>query len=162
MRRLGERFQRLLVATASPANDELLAEALVSRLNAMLDDPSLWSDYQAYPHASDVWDRKLRDSLIRFIEKEGLYKQGGTDINPKVKLAVRHLNRLIIQDALNNHSWQKFFSIEKQKEHDSSLILNRLKVGQDFPQLFSATGYTLVKQHHVLPYHYVWEFKRTQ
>jgi SAM-dependent methyltransferase len=160
MRRLGEKFQQVLAGPASPANDELLAESLVSRLNTMLDDSSLWPEYQAYPHASDVWDEKLRDSLVRFIEKEGLYKQGGTDSNPKVRIALRHLNRLLIQDELNNHSWQKIFAITKQRKEDKAFILDRLKVGQDFPQLFAATGYTLVKQHHVLPYHHVWEFKR--
>src|SRR5260370_7897210 len=90
---------------------------------------------------------------------EGCWAERGT-LDATTKGVLRLLNRLVIQDILEDYRWEKPFVLDQLDWSQWKPLLARLAAGQDYPALFRKSGYQLVEERMLLTYHRIWEFKR--
>jgi hypothetical protein len=166
VRRLSEKNRQAL-NTVSTAPAASVAESfwvlVIEDLNRMLEDPTLWPEMRAGNAPLNHQEMRLRRYLSHLLERGSTFAEdAGTTIAPRSRRALRLLNRLIIQDLLKTHQWEKAFGLEKMNSLRWTPLLAQIDAGHDHPALLSKAGFELVQEHAALPYHRVWEFKRSR
>jgi ubiquinone/menaquinone biosynthesis C-methylase UbiE len=163
VQRLSEK-SRLAASTDTTGNiPESLRTLVIDDFNRMLEDPTLWPETRARRLPLNHREGRLRKYLLRTLDREGMLGKDTTiTLTPKARRALRFLNRLIIQDLLDNYEWEKAFGLDKLTWPQRIPLLRQIEAGHDYPASLRKVGYELVQEHTALPYHRVWEFKRAR
>ncbi len=150
--RFGASVQRTLAASAAANDNAAMQSLVIDELNRMLEDPSLWPEAQA-----GNWPLNMREEKV---EKSDAFSPDSGTLDVTTKGVLRLLNRLVIQDILEDYRWEKPFVLDQLDWSQWKPLLARLAAGQDYPALFRKSGYQLVEERMLLTYHRIWEFKR--
>jgi SAM-dependent methyltransferase len=161
VRRLSPPVRQAMASPPAPGSDASMIALLTADLNAMLDDPKIWPEIQAQKISLGSRESKLRQHLSRELTRAGIFAAGAVAKDSPHRGTLRMLNRLVIQDLLGSNHWEKAFSLDNLYWEQWEPLLARLSAGQDYPAIFRKAGYQEVREHKGLPYHLVWEFKRS-
>lgn len=160
VQRLSEGSRQAISSLTAGNIPESPQKLVIDDLNRLLEDPTLWPEIRARSLPLNHREGRLRKYLLHTLDREGvLGKETATTLSPKARRALRFLNRLIIQDLLNNYQWEKAFGLDKLTWPQMIPLLKQIEVGHDCPVGFSKAGYELVQEHATLPYHRFWEYK---
>jgi len=186
IRRFRSEVRNALITMSSTKAVEILATNAIEDLNRMLEDPTLWQEVVQWEESKlNSWEESFRRYLSKVVELNVPFRgaEGKSEGSPSI--ALRLLNRLILQDLIGSHRWEKAISLaeifgdssewEELLNHSEAPLgslqnVKRIYIWMDeiithretIPGLFRRAGYTLVREHSDFPYHYVIEFKREQ
>lgn len=149
---LPETTRQMLLNEPGPGQPDPLIPAIVEVLNQRLNDAELPQQAEAAR-----WPLSDRETDVRYAL--GRISQD-TRCNPaQQRVAMRLRNRMILQDLLQMDLWERAFALDTTSFRDWEVLLHWIATAPDLKELFANAGYELVKQHDVLPYHTVFEFK---
>ena len=157
--RLGGSVQQALAAPSTAADDAAFQSLVIQELNRLLEDPSLWPEARAEKWPLNTREEKVRQYLSQVLENERAFSSSGATSPVTTKGVLRLLNRLVLQDILEDDQWEKPFILDQLDWSQWKPLLARLAAGQDYPALFGKWGYQLVAERTLLTYHRIWEFK---
>lgn len=161
--RLTAEVREGLASERGPTLPVPLQTALVTNLNRMLNDPTLWPEAERLlaGQKSFLLPRRVRltQCLCAELAKAGVFTPGAHQFDERTLRMLRILNRMVIQDALKTELWEQTLCPGQWQlswEHLQLLLDYRERT----VPLLKAAGYHLVQEHHLLLFHGVWEFKR--
>jgi SAM-dependent methyltransferase len=149
----GSPFLRHIDPT-SLADQEAGLERLTRNLNELLDSSSLFEEAQAEHWPLREEQAEIRTALVRVVRQVKESTDGSR------RRALRLLNRLVIQDVLDVHLWERSFNLDTLNPKQWTPLLRQLSRGQDYPRLLEDTDLDLVEVYNVAPYDYIFEFRR--
>lgn len=155
---------RNAVAVAPPTGEsEGLATKAIEDLNRMLEDHTLWPEIRQGRSRLSPGGEKLQRHLLGVLERSGSFREGAGKSdegqNTAPLRALRILNRLVLQDLLRSHRWEKAFSPTGLLS-DYSANFRNLERRPDYIGLFNKAGFTFVREHRISPYLFIGEYKR--
>jgi 2-polyprenyl-3-methyl-5-hydroxy-6-metoxy-1,4-benzoquinol methylase len=181
-RSLRDEVRKALSAAPPAGAVEGLTAKAIEDLNRILDDLTLWPT--AGKLRLNSREESLRQYLSMVVERSGSIKGWAGRSEGSQSMALRLLNRLVLQDLLGSHRWEKAFSLvevfgdSQWKLLNSSearlgsllvvkniywmveIITRREIIRESLLDLFVRAEYIPVQEHRGFPYHYIWEFKR--
>jgi hypothetical protein len=105
--------------------------------------------------------KELAEHLAGELEAEGVFAPGPGEVREAVRPTLRSLNRRIIEEAFGSDQWARTFRLEWVSGPQRKRAFLAMRDSPALP-VFLDAGYELVREHKVLVYHHVWEFKRAR
>ena len=161
MHRLSPATRQALQFQATTNTPEPFVNLAIADLNTMLEDPSLWPEIRDQKRPLNRQDAKLRDVLVRALDKKGAFTAQAA-VTAETRHLLRLLNRLVIADLLGSEMWGRAIALNKLSKPQLKPLLAPLAFptfwGQ--PPFLEKVGYELVQEHTNMTYCAVWEFRR--
>jgi len=155
---------RNAVKGSSASGSEALAAEAIEDLNRMLNDSTLWPEILRGKSRLSKSEKNLELHIAR-VSSPSFAQRRDFLLEPQIFVVHRGhrmLNRLVLQEQLGTHRWEKSFGSHGFLSEPPPLFEDCTiwETKPDYTTLFRKTGFTLVKKHEELPYFYVWEYKR--
>lgn len=161
-RRIPTNEWQQLISAKTPIS-QATRELLVTKLNGLLDDPTLWPDLKRYhpDFESHTDSRKsgVRKHVIRKLERQGVFNANSKSLTDDSRPLLRLLNRLIIQDLFETNAWERALSFDRLKFKDWQFIIDSMPAHGGLVELLERAGYELVQEHDLLTSYRVVEFR---
>jgi len=144
-------LRRVGVTPEAAASDKA---ALAAALNSLLSAPDLVDEAKLQRWPLNPREAKARDHLGEILAHAKLSAAAHAT-------ARRVLNRLLIQDLFGLDLWERILGLDTLTSGDWHPLLMRIAAGQNYVAEFGESGFSLVQDHKVGPFHYILEFRRS-
>lgn len=161
-RRLGPAAQSHLRDSAGAEPPPAVRGEFVRSLNGMLSDRRLFNDVADYyarkrggsrslsQQFVHPMDQRLAQQLVMELDLHGALDADGPPLSEDDAVTLRVLNRIVLMGFLRTR-----VMIERFRNEYNLLIVSKKTI-----EIMKSAGYEFVRDHDVMPYHYMLEFKR--
>lgn len=163
--RLRPQVQEALAADLPDGIPEALQRTILEDLNRLLEDSTLWPAIQEQLQPGQTFFHSrlqdLAEYLVRELETAGVFASDPEMLPEGMRPSLRLLNRCIIQEVFKTDEWDRTFHLEglSGSARKGAFLAVRERPAR---AVFLETGYELVREHPILVYHHVWEFRRAR
>jgi hypothetical protein len=163
VRRLSPAVRQALASPSTTPTPEQFTSFVITDLNRMLEDPTLWPEAQEKKWPLKQRDANLREIITRMLDKKGAFTSK-TAATGETRHLLRMLNRIIIMNLIESDMWGKAIALNKLDKSQLKPLVASLEFSESWgrPLFLDKVGYELVQEHKSINYCNVWEFKRSR
>lgn len=157
---------RIALTSSGDGAKPAINEHLISDLNRILEDTTLWPAIQGQARAAGQEPLSNPDlaqvalNLSSRLDGKGVFGSAALPKDRHTLKQLRGLNRLVIQDFFGTEVWVKAFGPSDNTLRFLLDWVELLTFAVVEPIILEEAGFEFVQEHKFLPYHRIFEFKR--